>query len=194
MAAACLRSNLEQRKSADFLQSLKRKRTCLARLPVVDSRHDIAGGVFDQSVVQFAGTHRDSSLNERQIPLLDAVNAELFRQPTCPFAGSSKQNDARDRSVQPMDNSDENVSRLLILLPQVLPGGIHQSRLARVVTHRQQARGFVESQAMIVFVKNNGKSAHEMRRTLKIRRLGQAISQSYKDARRKTKNSLHGRS
>lgn len=96
----------------------------------------------------------------------------MFRQATCAFAGSRKQHDTGNGTVQSMDDADEYISRLLIFFTQVLSGDVDKRGFTCVVAHRQKPCRFLKGETMIVFVKNDGKPTHEIRQTLKAVRLG----------------------
>jgi hypothetical protein len=51
-----------------------------------------------------------------------------------------------------MHHADENVTWLLKFFSQIVPSEIDERRLARLITHGQKSRWFVDRQAMIVFV------------------------------------------
>ena len=61
-----------------------------------------------------------------------------------------------------MDYADEDVPRLVVLPREIVLRGIDQSRLARVIAHREQPGGLLHGKAMIVLVQDTQRGCHEI--------------------------------
>src|SRR5581483_11103438 len=65
-----------------------------------------------------------------------------------------QEHDAGDGPVEPVHQADEDVARLVVPQAQIVASQVEQRRVAAHVALREQPRGLVDGQAVVVFVQD----------------------------------------
>lgn len=92
--------------------------------------------------------------DDGQILFGDGRLSKLFTQPTGRFGGSGKDDNSRDMRIEPADDSEKYISRLVIFLLQVLFRLFGERWFAGPSTHGGDSGRFGNDQQMVIFKQN----------------------------------------
>ncbi len=94
---------------------------------------------------------RRLTLHDREVVLGDIPLREGPAHSTRRLGGSSKDDRARDISVEPMNQAQKDLSRLVVAVPDVFARLIEAVVVPGMSRLREEARGLIHGQDVVVF-------------------------------------------
>ena len=151
MLAASLQFHLQQRAAGEFAQRLILQPgfLCIGGF-FGPNYHLLLGFILGQPVDELAAYWLRHTLHDGPINLLRFALAELFRQTSRRFAGASEDQHATDQRIQPADDPQVDVARLLVLLLQIRLGQRDHARRAAGRAHCGDAGGLIDHEQVVV--------------------------------------------
>src|SRR5207244_1796129 len=151
MGTTSLRTNLQPAQPAVTAANLiVQQRLTGAATPRLDDFDPTGVAVFAQPVFERAGTARDIVFYNGPVHFLDRSLAELLRQPRCRLARAAEQQYAGNWFVQPVNDAEKDISRLVVLLPQILLDRPIQGFFASLKMRARHPARLGDRQAVVV--------------------------------------------
>ena len=161
MCAAGLRANLQQRETAmDRSTLVVQQRLPAAGRARLEHLHAAGVPVFLQPILQRAGFPADLPFDHRPVDFLHRPLAKLLCQARRRLAGPCEEQHARDRFVQAMDDSQKDLSRLLVFFFQVSLGGAIKCFFTALKVRAQRTSRLGDGQAVVVFKEHIKRRRH----------------------------------
>ena len=151
MLAASLQFHLQQRAAGEFAQRLILQPgfLCIGGF-FGPNYHSLLGFILGQPVDELAALWLRHTLHDGPINLLGFAFAELLRQTSRRFASAGEDQHATDQRIQPANDAEVDVARLLILLLQIRLGQRDHACRACCRAHGGDARGLIDHQQVVV--------------------------------------------
>lgn len=122
----------------------------------IDKARDRVLWASQQRLLKASFDGRGRSRNDCPILLVDSMFAKLFAESRCAFARSSKWYSACDGCIEPADNPEIHVARLMVLVLQIQAGGFEQTSIVGRCTLDDPVGWLIENEQVVVFVEDLG--------------------------------------
>src|SRR4051812_8172461 len=108
-----------------------------------DDLYQVAPLIFPEEVGPFARVLGTNSLDDGPVDFRNRPGAELRRESPSGLARAREQDHSGRRPIEPMDQADEDVTRLVVAYLEILTRHVDQRAIAGHVTLGQEPRGLV---------------------------------------------------